>query len=66
MFFINSCSRADPDAVQIIFLCGVTIGVLDPDWIFLCFLQVGDTSSQPTPCSFFFMVSGSVNLVPGS
>jgi len=26
--------HADPDAVLIIFLCGVTIGVLDPDWIF--------------------------------
>jgi hypothetical protein len=26
--------HVDPDAVLIIFLCGVTIGVLDPDWIF--------------------------------
>jgi hypothetical protein len=31
LFYFN----ADPDAVLIIFLCGVTIGVLDPDWIFL-------------------------------
>jgi hypothetical protein len=29
--------HADPDAVLIIFLCGVTIGVLDPDWIFFMF-----------------------------
>ena len=26
--------RADPDADAVIFLRGVTIGVLDPDWIF--------------------------------
>ncbi len=45
--------HADPDAVLIIFLCGVTIGVLDPDWIFLFFLQVGDTGSQPMRRTFF-------------
>jgi hypothetical protein len=27
--------RADPDADAVIFLRGVTIGVLDPDWIFM-------------------------------
>ncbi len=48
--------HADPDAVLIIFLCGVTIGVLDPDWIFfLRFLQVGDTGSQPTRRTFFLI-----------
>ena len=25
----------DPDAYPVTFLCGVTIGVLDPDWIFI-------------------------------
>ncbi len=34
-----------------------------PGLDFLCFLQVGDTGSQPTRRKFFYMASGSVNFL---
>jgi len=65
--------------IPIIFLCGVTIGVLDPDWIFI--LPSGrrhrfSTHASPTflfgvgirefsmdPQSFVFLLSGSASLM---
>jgi len=45
--------HADPDAVLIIFLCGVTIGVLDPDWIFM--LPSGRRHRFSTHASYIFV-----------
>jgi hypothetical protein len=38
---------------QIIFLCGVTIGVLDPDWIFM--LPSGRRHRFSTHASYIFV-----------
>jgi hypothetical protein len=45
--------RADPDADAVIFLCGVTIGVLDPDWIFM--LPSGWRHRFSTHASYIFI-----------
>jgi hypothetical protein len=45
--------RADPDADAVIFLRGVTIGVLDPDWIFM--LPSGQRHRFSTHASYIFV-----------
>jgi hypothetical protein len=45
--------RADPDADAVIFLRGVTIGVLDPDWIFM--LPSGRRHRFSTHASYIFV-----------
>ena len=47
------CLHADPDAVLIIFLCGVTIGVLDPDWIFYVSFRSETPVLNPRVAHFF-------------
>ena len=44
---------ADPDADAVIFLRGVTIGVLDPDWIFM--LPSGRRHRFSTHASYIFV-----------
>jgi hypothetical protein len=52
LFFL--CLHADPDAVLIIFLCGVTIGVLDPDWI--SYVSFRSETPVLNPCVAHFSI----------
>ncbi len=51
-----------PTLMLDIFLCGVTIGVLDPDWIFMLPSGRRHRFSTHSLHTHFFMASGSVNL----